>query len=210
MIYFANPTGKALQKMKEGVLGYIDTPKQGNARPAGITWCADNGCFGKGFDEQKWFTWLEKHSDQSDNCVFATAPDVVEDASATLVRSAPWLQPIRSLGYPVAFVAQDGIEETFVPWPDFDCLFIGGSTEFKLGQIASHYVQDAKSRGMWVHMGRVNSLKRLRYAEYIGCDSVDGTMLCFNPTARLAELLSWLEELDDSPVLFGMDTPVVS
>ena len=30
-------------------------------------------------------------------------------------------------------------------------------------------------RGKWVHMGRVNSTRRIRYAASIGCDSVDGT-----------------------------------
>lgn len=29
----------------------------------------------------------------------------------------------------------------------------------------------------WTHMGRVNSLRRIRYAKSIGCDSVDGSAL---------------------------------
>ena len=34
---------------------------------------------------------------------------------------------------------------------------------------------EAKRRRKWVHMGRVNSERRIRYAASIGCDSIDGT-----------------------------------
>jgi hypothetical protein len=204
IMYFANPTGKSVGHMLAGVLGYIDTPEQGNSRPDGVTWCADNSCFSDRFDENKWWSWLVKHSGQASSCRFATAPDVVGDAAATLARSLPWLPRIRELGYPVAFVAQDGIESTVVPWDDFDCLFIGGSTEFKLGPVARECASEAKRRGKWLHMGRVNSLKRFRYADSIGCDSVDGTFLVFGPEKNLPRLLSWVTELDERPALFGM------
>jgi hypothetical protein len=204
MMYYANPTGAAVDHMHAGTLGYIDTPLQGNSRPIGVTWCADNGCFSrKGFDEGRWFGWLQQHAVHAGMCSFATAPDVVGDAAATLARSLPWLPKIRALGYKAAFVAQDGIEHTVVPWDDFDCLFIGGSTEFKLGAIARRYAVEAKARDKWLHMGRVNSLKRFRYAEAIGCDSVDGTMLTFDPTGRLSELLGWVQDLNERPALFG-------
>jgi hypothetical protein len=114
------------------------------------------------------------------------------------------LPRIRTLGYPAAFVAQDGATVDTVPWADFDVLFIGGTTEFKLGSIARDLAGHAKHLGIWVHMGRVNSFKRLRYAQYIGCQSVDGTMLCFHPTDRLSELMGWMSELKNSPALFAM------
>ena len=50
MLYFANPCGPAvIEHMKAHQLGFIDTPAQQNRRPAGVIWCADNGCFGKGY-----------------------------------------------------------------------------------------------------------------------------------------------------------------
>lgn len=52
---------------------------------------------------------------------------------------------------------------------------IGGSTGWKLGPAARALVCEAKRRGQWVRMGRVNSLKRIAYAAEIGCDSIDGT-----------------------------------
>jgi hypothetical protein len=50
-------------------------------------------------------------------------------------------------------------------------------------------------------MGRVNSLRRLRYAADIGCDSVDGTYLAFGPDQNLPTLLTWIDP--DQPGLFG-------
>lgn len=201
MLYFANPCGpKVRDAMSDGLIGLIDTPTQKKQRPpVGVAWCADNGCFGKGYvGDEKWWAWLEAHATESATCAFATAPDVVGDAGATLARSLPWLPKIRALGYPAAFVAQDGLEDLSVPWDEFDVLFIGGSTEWKLGRHARALIREAKARGKWVHMGRVNSAQRYRYAEHIGCDSVDGTYLTFGPDVNLPTLLSW-----DRPSLFG-------
>lgn len=196
MLYFANPsTPRVVDAMREGRLGFIDTPAQGNARPAGVAWCADNGCFGKGYPgDDAWFAWLRRNSTDAPTCLFAVAPDVVGDAAETLARSLPWLPRIRALGYPAALVAQNGLESLPVPWDEFDVLFIGGDTEWKLGRHARQLAREAKRRGKRVHMGRVNSARRWRYAEHIGCDSVDGTYLVFGPDANLPKLLSWQRE----------------
>jgi hypothetical protein len=192
VLYFANPCGDAVvAAMRAGLLGYIDTPAQGNKRPAGVLWCADNGAFSDRFDETRWWRFLQGSAGDAARCVFAVAPDVVADAAATLARSSPWLPRIRDLGYPVAFVAQDGIEELPVPWDDFDALFLGGTDGFKLGPVAREVAADAKARGKWVHMGRVNSEKRFRYARAVRCDSVDGTHITFRPRQYLGEVLAW-------------------
>lgn len=194
ILYFANPCGpQVLDMMRQRQLGYIDTPHQQNTRPAGVTWCADNGCFSARFQEDHWWSFLERNAGAAGACSFATAPDVVGDAVGTLERSAPWLQPIRDLGYPVALVGQDGMEDLAVPWDDVDAFFIGGSTEWKLSDEAARMVDEARGRGKWVHMGRVNSRKRLAYAESIGCDSADGTFLTFGPKVNLPRLARWFD-----------------
>lgn len=71
-------------------------------------------------------------------------------------------------GLPVAFAAQNGLEDMDVPWCSFDVLFLGGDDAWKLGPAARELVAEAKQRHKKVHMGRVNSLKRLWYAEKIG------------------------------------------
>lgn len=115
--------------MQAGDLAYIDTPAQGNKRPIGVRWCADNGAFSDKFDEQKWWKFLVDNAHAAESCAFAVAPDVVGDAAATLERSLPWLARIRALGYPAAFVAQNGSTVEVLPWDDFNCLFIGGCVE---------------------------------------------------------------------------------
>lgn len=197
MLYLANPCGPTvIDAMHSRTIGYIDTPAQGNKRPAGVIWCADNGCFGKGYPgDEQWIDWLQRNAADANSCLFATAPDIVGDAAATLHRSAPWLPRIRALGFPAALVAQDGLELLGIPWDTFDVLFIGGSTEWKLGPHARAITAQAKAQGKHVHMGRVNSLRRYLYAEAIGCDTVDGTYLVFGPEKNLGRLKGWIDHL---------------
>jgi len=79
-----------------------------------------------------------------------------------------------------------------VPWGSFDALFIGATISWKLGSAAAALAAEARARGLTVHMGRVNSLRRLRYAHTIGCHSVDGTYLAYGPDRNLPTLLGWL------------------
>lgn len=189
--------------MQAKVLDMIATPDQGNVLPDGVVWCADNGCYGKGYPgDDAWLAWLGSYTLlQRSRCLFATAPDVVGDAVATLARSVPFLPQIRALGYPAALVAQNGLENLTVPWDKFDVLFIGGNTEWKLGAAARFLVAEAKARGKHVHMGRVNSQMRLAYADAIGCDSTDGTYLTFGPDLNLPKVKGWLRAVNDQGVL---------
>lgn len=181
----------------------IATPKQGNPVPPGAVWAADNGCFGKGYPgDEQWFDWLASFTaEQISRCAFAVAPDVVADAPATLERSLPWLPKIRALGYPAAFVAQNGQENLPVPWDAFDVLFIGGSTDWKLGPHARQLAAEAKAHGKHVHMGRVNSERRLQYAHAIGCDSADGTYIAFGPDLNLPDVLAWVRGVTTQGVI---------
>lgn len=204
MLYYANPsTQRVRDAMTAGHLRAIMTPKQGNRLPDGVRWCADNGRYGKGWPgEAAWLAWLDSFdAEQRARCDFAVAPDVVGDAAATLTRALPWLPRIRALGYPAAYVAQDGADKHPPPWDDLDVLFIGGSTDWKLGPIARALVAQARSLGKGVHMGRVNSERRYRYAAAIGCDSADGTYLTFGPDLLLPNVLSWLRSTDQPSLI---------
>jgi hypothetical protein len=198
VIYFATISTReirtTLQQNKQ-TMGYITTPNSDRrgqiAELSGVKWCADNGCFSDNFDETKWWSWLSGKDPKG--CLFAVAPDVVADHHATVARSMPWLPKIRALGFPAAFVIQDGATIDTVPWEACDAIFIGGTTEFKLSDAALEIIQAGKERGKWVHVGRVNSRRRfLRFAGI--ADSCDGTFLAFGPTRRLPELLGWVRE----------------
>lgn len=176
----------------------IATPAAGNVVMDGVDWVADNGVFAGTYPgDDAYLAWLAERADFSEACGFAVAPDVVGDARATLERSAPMLARIRKTGFPVALAAQNGLEDLAVPWDDFDVLFIGGDTDWKLGPYARGLVRAARHHGKWIHMGRCNSEQRLRYAHAIGCHSADGTYLAFGPDKNLPQLLAWLRRVND-------------
>jgi hypothetical protein len=133
--------------------------------------------------------------------LWAVAPDVVADHAATLARSLPWLDKITALGVPAAFVAQDGATPETVPWERFAVLFIGGTTGWKLGPAAADLAAAAHLRGVPVHIGRVNSGARFRYAAALGATSVDGTFLAFGPAANLPRLCAWIDRHARAPML---------
>lgn len=207
MWYCVNPSGPAVaDAMQAGLLGCIDTPMQRHKLPTGVTWCADNGVYGKGWPGYAaWYCWLRDHPADRTRCLFAVAPDVVGDAAATLTRSVPWLPAIRAAGYPAALAAQDGLEHLNVPWGAFDVLFLGGTTAWKLGPAARRLTAEASRRGLPVHMGRVNSLRRLRYAAAIGCTSADGTYLIFGPDVNLPKTLGWVRDIRTQAGLFPIE-----
>lgn len=74
--------------------------------------------------------------------------------------------------------------------------------EWKLGAGARHLTTEAKRRGKWRHMGRVNSGERLRRADAMGCDSADGNYVRFGPDINLPKLLGWLRAVNDQGVLW--------
>lgn len=190
--------------MTAGLLAQIVTPASGNVVNPGTDWCADNAVFaGKYPGDEAYLAWLADRLPYVDRCLFAVAPDVVGDAAATLALSLPMLPRIRALGYRAALVAQNGLEHLQVPWDEFDCLFVGGDTAWKLGPEARALVAEATTRGKWAHMGRVNSRERIQYAEAIGCNSVDGTFVAFGPDLNLPIVLAWLREIDTQSPLFA-------
>lgn len=189
MMYFA-PQPNVLKKLgaDPALWGLITTPARG-ARPIlpGYRWIADNGCFTGVWKEWAWLEWLDVLAGCRRRCVMATLPDVVGDPVQTMVSFRHYLPIVRQRGWPVGLVAQDGMEE--LPWPtDYDALFIGGGTEWKLSEGAAWCIRRAQRDGKWTHVGRVNSIKRLAHFKLLGVNSVDGTTICFAPEKRFHKL----------------------
>lgn len=174
-------------------------------------WAGDNGVFTKtagGFSPERFRAMLARPNLRAyaDRCLFVVAPDVLHvrddgsvigDAAGTLAQFAAWSREIRAAGFPVALVAQDGLETMLdaVEWDLVDVLFVGGSTEWKLSDAARKCVAEAKRRGKRTHMGRVNSYKRLALAESWGIDTADGTFLKFGMRTNIPRLLAWFSKL---------------
>ena len=161
--------------------GHIVTPtKWGNGIQDGRVWCMDNGVFTGAFSEADFWAKLVQMKPYKETCLFVVAPDVVANAIATMSAYRYWGGHIKESGWPVAFAAQDG-QELFDFPPEYDALFIGGSTEWKMSTAADDCILRAKAQQKWVHVGRVNSQRRIRHFQLMGVDSVDGTTVCFAP-----------------------------
>lgn len=200
MLYFATASGpKVRAAIAAGQLGQMHTPDVGNRLIDGARWAADNGCFNaRTFTVLRWGRWLLSLPRTAD---WAVVPDVVGNHAKTLRRwhrYAPW---VRRVGFTPAFVCQDGCDAHDIP-ADAGAVFIGGTDAYKISNAAHRCVEEAQRRGIPTHMGRVNSLRRLRIAAQWGVDSVDGTYLAFGPDVNLPKLLSWLNPEQQS--MFGV------
>lgn len=228
MRFFATASGPSVCKaIDRGDLGQIIRPGAGNVLRTSDA-IADNGLFGKGFPGNRgYLEWLEKRA----GVRWAVAPDVVADHHATLERSWPMLRPIRETVGGVALCAQNGAHPDDLPWDYIDAVFLAGIVEcvtcgwvppvdqlpmewclvcagqmreWKEGPVAAAVAAEANRRGVWVHMGRVNTLARLLIAKRRGCQSVDGTTLKYGPDRNLPQLLAWLRMVN-APTLFDLE-----
>lgn len=154
-------------------------------------WAMDNGAY-SGFDACAFMDMLRAFMGRP-GCRFVTAPDVVADAWATLELWPFWSQVIRGVGFVPALVAQDGLTVPDVPWTEVGALFIGGSTEWKLGPQARDLCSHARARGVWVHVGRVNSRARIETIAAMGAQSFDGSGWSRWPDTRIPMGLAWTD-----------------
>lgn len=188
---------------RDARVGHLVVPKQGNGlasldlQPG--RWAMDNGAF-SGFDEGAFVRMLERFA-AVPGCLFVSCPDVVADHASTMAKWPFWSRLLRGLGHRPAFVAQDGITPECVPWDEMGALFIGGSTEFKESEAARGLCGYAKSRGLWVHWGRVNSKRRYELALISGADSFDGTGFSMFPNTRIPMVNEWEQEIQKQPSL---------
>jgi len=149
-------------------------------------------------------SWLFKMKQYVDTCDFAVIPDVVSDHKETLYRYALYYRPVHEMGYRCAFVLQDGCVPKEIP--HCDAVFVGGSTKFKMSAEARACIKEAKRRGLPVHIGRVNSIKRYSYFLLLGANSFDGTQYIYEPKVVAQNIEKWARLRP----LFLMDTKEVS
>jgi hypothetical protein len=155
-------------------------------------WGMDNGAY-SGFDVTAFMGMLQRFHGRK-GCRFVAAPDVPFDCHATLARWPFWSAIIRGAGFVPALVAQDGLLVGDVPWRELGALFIGGSTEWKLGPQALELMAYAKARGLWLHVGRVNTQKRIGLMAERGADSFDGSGFSQWSAIRIPKGLTWIEQ----------------
>lgn len=140
-------------------LGHLLVPAAGNSMrdvlATGVPWPVDNGAF-TGFDAAAFASLLARVAGKP-GCLFDACLDVVGDARATLAQFEVWQPVLKAVSVPVALVAQDGLEHLEVPWDRIAALFLGGSPTWKLSEAGSGLAREARTRGVWVHVGRCNT-----------------------------------------------------
>lgn len=189
--------------MATGRMGLLQTPGARYNLNNVAVWALDNGCYTNKYPgDEAYLRLLNYWGEHQPRCLFVAVPDVVGDGVATLEMFPTMAARIRSAGWPVALVGQDGMEHMTLPWDDMDWLFIGGSTDWKLGRPgAAALIRQAQERGKSVHVGRVNSARRFRRFATLGCDTADGTHIAFLPRARAMQVRGWMHTASE-PTLF--------
>lgn len=214
-------------------VGHLVTPHTQNRIDAiacsGRPWAADNGCGPKAdgtpgqLDPGAFRQMLREikaalRLPGARRPLWVAVPDVVGDAAATAERWREWRHELHSCDLPLAYVIQDGWDDVapgYTPrlshggrkWggdtPRPACWFLGGSTAFKEGR-GIEIVAELKRQGRRVHIGRVNSERRLRLFDGLGVDgdgypvavdTIDGTQFSRFPDTYIPR---WAERLQPS------------
>lgn len=189
--------------------GYIIGPRSFGPRQVikdGAVWAMDNDCFNRPFDEAPWLAVLREHQPFQKGCLFVATPDRYGDSRTTLQLLTQYAPTIKELGYRVALVTQDGLSPIAVPWNTIDALFIGGSNQHKLGTEAGQLIAEGLKQGKWIHIGRVNSARRL--FQFWQADSWDGNTLAFYPTTatHIGRAVRVIRAMKNTSQLFGNST----
>ena len=191
----ATATLRRLAPTAGDVLGCLPVPRAGNAPAAiaalGLPVALDNGAF-TGFVAGPFVQMLADYEAAGVAVDWVACPDVVGDAAGTFALWPKWSAIVRGFGFSPALVLQDGMGRDEVYDLDPPAVFVGGSTEWKLGLDARRIVEMVRSWGSPVHMGRVNTRRRIRYAVEIGCTSCDGSGFSQWPDARIPKGVRWV------------------
>lgn len=163
-----------------GRIAHLFSPgaQRGPFSDIGIEYAIDNGVFARGerWDECAFFELLDWAKLSGHNPKWVIVPDVVGDAIRTLRRWELYRERVADYGWPLAFAVQDGMTAADVP-AAADVVFVGGSTEWKWRTVAMwcDSFNGVARRCRPVHVGRVNTYRRLWRAHDAGATSCDGT-----------------------------------
>jgi hypothetical protein len=145
-----------------------------------LPYALDNGAWsfhqrGEAFDGDMFRRALDRYAEAAD---WIAVPDVVMGGRASLDLSLSWLAEVQERGRPVLLVVQDGmVDDDLAPLigPNVG-IFVGGSTGWKESS-AARWGELARKHGAYLHIGRVNTVRRVQIAIDAGADSCDGTTL---------------------------------
>jgi hypothetical protein len=150
---------------------------KGVLRTEGFPYALDNGawwahCQGCEFDEVAFLKAVDLLGEGAD---FTVLPDIVAGGLRSLEFSLRWRDRLQLPG-PVMLAVQDGMQPDDVrPHIGPQCgIFVGGSTEWKVETLPI-WCALGRETGALVHVGRVNSIRRIRLCILHGAHSFDGS-----------------------------------
>jgi len=193
MICYASRTGTKRNLAALRVAGWrLMVSRVGSWRTEGFPYAIDNGAWsdytaGRDFDDERFQALVDKLGGAAD---WVVAPDIVAGGIRSLRLSLVWLAPLLVRTRMVLIPVQDGMgpaDLVNIVLPKRIGIFLGGSTEWKLANMRL-WGEFCAERGVYYHVGRVNTQKRFRLAHMAGADSVDGSS-----ASRYAETLPMLD-----------------
>lgn len=140
----------------------------------------DNGAWtchqqGTPFDEVGFLRTVEDLHASADWIVL---PDIVAGGMASLDFSLSWLDRLRGTLAPLYLAVQDGMTPadlgSLFPHRQIGGLFVGGTTAWKVSSLPL-WGDFCRVRGLALHVGRVNSARRIDACRQAGATSADGT-----------------------------------
>jgi hypothetical protein len=151
---------------------------EGVHRDEGMEYAIDNGAWTahtqqRPWDEGKFMRLIASHGERAD---FVILPDVVAGGLESLRFSESWIPRLEGIGRRRLLAVQDGM----APWDvepllgESLGLFVGGSTDWKWRSLP-HWGFLARRAGVYMHVGRVNTTRRILECIRVGADSFDGS-----------------------------------
>lgn len=179
-VYIGQTRSRVLIAELEG-FGFGEMVVRGELPPRRNPFAYDNGAFrdftaGKAFDFNRWARDLRFMNYRDMRPDFVVVPDKVAAGAESLRVSLDWVDWIPTELGPRYLVVQDGMSEADVAAVigHFEGIFVGGSTEWKL-ETAGAWARLAHRNDRPIHIGRVGTPDRARWAKRIGADSIDST-----------------------------------
>jgi hypothetical protein len=150
----------------------------GSWRTEGFRYGIDNGAWtafqsGRPFDDGRFLGLVERLGAAAD---FIVVPDIVLGGLTSLRFSEAWLPRLSGLGTPLLLPVQNGVtpEDVRSLLAPGIGIFVGGDSSWKESTLKD-WSDLAASRRCHLHVGRVNSIRRIRLCAAARVDSFDGS-----------------------------------
>src|SRR5262245_43382324 len=161
-------------------------------RTEGMRYAIDNGAWSAHVSRRPWDAdaFLRAVHALGMGADFIVIPDIVGDGRASLKRSLAWFPFLLGRARLLLLPVQDGMQPRVIA-PHLSAsvgVFVGGTTAWKLETLGA-WGRLAAVRGCHLHVGRVNTARRIARCQAVGAHSCDGTSV-----TRYAVTLPELEE----------------